>query len=64
VGELAASLAAEYGGPPPVVTGEFRAGDVRHVVASPQRAQRELGFHARVDFAEGISEFARAPLRV
>jgi dTDP-L-rhamnose 4-epimerase len=64
VGELAATLAAEYGGRAPVITGEFRAGDVRHVVASPQRARRELDFHARIDFAEGVAEFARAPLRV
>ena len=33
-------------GPAPVVTGEFRLGDVRHVVASPARAAAELGFRA------------------
>ncbi|MEV6925015.1 NAD-dependent epimerase/dehydratase family protein [Dactylosporangium sp. NPDC051485] len=64
VGELAAALATACGGPPPVVTGEFRAGDVRHVVASPERARRELGFNATVGFEEGLAEFARAPLRV
>jgi dTDP-L-rhamnose 4-epimerase len=46
-----------------VVTGEFRLGDVRHVVASPARAEAELGFRAGVDPAGGIREFAHAPLR-
>jgi dTDP-L-rhamnose 4-epimerase len=64
VGELAAALATVFGGPAPVVSGEFRAGDVRHVVASPQRAQRELGFAAEVGFAAGVAEFAHAALRV
>jgi dTDP-L-rhamnose 4-epimerase len=47
----------------PVVSGRFRLGDVRHVLGSPGRARRELGFEARVDFAAGMDEFARAPLR-
>ncbi len=63
VGEMATALAKAYGGPPPVVTGEYRLGDVRHVVASPERARRELGFVAQVSFAEGMREFATAPLR-
>jgi dTDP-L-rhamnose 4-epimerase len=63
VGEMAAMLASITGGPEPVVTGQFRAGDVRHVVASPAKAERELGFHAKVPFAEGIAEFATAALR-
>jgi dTDP-L-rhamnose 4-epimerase len=51
------------GGPAPVVTGEYRLGDVRHVTASPQRAADHLGYRATVDFAAGISEFATATLR-
>jgi dTDP-L-rhamnose 4-epimerase len=47
----------------PVVTGEWRAGDVRHIVASPERAAAALGFHAQEDFAAGMAEFAAAPLR-
>ncbi|MEU8198435.1 NAD-dependent epimerase/dehydratase family protein [Microbispora amethystogenes] len=62
VGEMAAELAAGRGGPRPVVTGEYRLGDVRHIVASPDRARAELGFQARVGFAEGMREFAAAPL--
>ena len=62
VGEMAAALAAEHGGPDPVVTGEYRLGDVRHIVAAPDRARAELGFRAEVTFADGMKEFATAPL--
>ena len=63
VGEMATELARAAGGPVPVVTGEYRLGDVRHVVASPARAAAELGFTARTAFADGMAEFAAAPLR-
>jgi dTDP-L-rhamnose 4-epimerase len=64
VGEMAAALAGEFGGGlVPDVTGEFRLGDVRHIVASPAAAGQDLGFRARVRFADGVSEFAQAPLR-
>ncbi|MGH3736366.1 MAG: NAD-dependent epimerase/dehydratase family protein [Micromonosporaceae bacterium] len=63
VGEMATALAEAFGGPAPVVTGEYRLGDVRHVVASPERARTELGFTAKVPFTDGIREFATAPLR-
>jgi dTDP-L-rhamnose 4-epimerase len=64
VGEMASSLAAAFGGGiEPVVTGEYRLGDVRHIVASPATAARDLGFRARTTFTEGMAEFARAPLR-
>ena len=61
VGDVAAALAAA--GPEPVVTGEYRLGDVRHIVASPARAASELGFTAAVTFEDGMREFATAPLR-
>ena len=64
VWDMASVLAAALdSGLAPVVTGEFRAGDVRHVFASPVRAREELGFTAEVGFDEGITGFARAPLR-
>lgn len=47
----------------PTVTGGFRLGDVRHVVASPERADRELGFRATLTPDVGLPEFATAPLR-
>jgi dTDP-L-rhamnose 4-epimerase len=64
VGEMAAALAAAFGGGiEPKVTGEYRLGDVRHIVASPAAAAGDLGFRARIGFTEGIAEFARAELR-
>jgi dTDP-L-rhamnose 4-epimerase len=63
VGDMARALADAFGGPEPVVTGDYRIGDVRHVVASPVRAEEELGFRARVEFGEGMRAFATDPLR-
>ena len=63
VGDLARTLAIACGGPEPLVTGQYRLGDVRHVVASAERAREELGFRAEVAFEDGVAEFAAAPLR-
>jgi dTDP-L-rhamnose 4-epimerase len=63
VGDMARALADVMAGPAPVVTGEFRLGDVRHVVASPERAARELGFSAEIDLRTGMADFAAAELR-
>ena len=63
VGAMASTLAVAFGGIEPVVTGDFRLGDVRHIVASPATAARDLGFRAQTRFAEGMAEFAHAPLR-
>lgn len=63
IGDMAGTLAAVAGGPEPVVTGRFRLGDVRHVVACPELARAELGYQARIGFDEGMAEFATAPLR-
>ncbi|WP_326808084.1 MULTISPECIES: NAD-dependent epimerase/dehydratase family protein [unclassified Streptomyces] len=63
VGEMAQALADAYGGPAPVVTGEFRLGDVRHITASSARVARELGWRARVPFEEGVRDFATARMR-
>jgi len=55
-GALAGVLAPEL---TPVTSGRWRLGDVRHVVASPARAEAALGFRAEVSFAAGMAEFAR-----
>jgi dTDP-L-rhamnose 4-epimerase len=47
----------------PVITGKWRLGDVRHIVASPDRAADALGFVAEVGFAAGMAEFAHAAQR-
>ena len=59
VGDMAWALAEAHGGPDPVVTGEYRLGDVRHITASSARLGREFGWRPRVGFAEGVREFAR-----
>jgi dTDP-L-rhamnose 4-epimerase len=63
VGEMASALAGAFGAISPVVTGDYRLGDVRHIVASPAGAARDLGFRAQIGFAAGMAEFAHAPLR-
>ncbi|GAA2423699.1 NAD-dependent epimerase/dehydratase family protein [Streptomyces macrosporus] len=63
VGEMARALAAAFGGPEPVVTGEYRLGDVRHITASSRRLCDELGWRPSVGFAEGTARFAKEPLR-
>ncbi|MBL3664892.1 NAD-dependent epimerase/dehydratase family protein [Streptomyces sp. M2CJ-2] len=63
VGEMARALAAAYGGPEPVVTGEYRLGDVRHITADSSRLRAGLGWRPEVGFEEGMAEFARAGTR-
>ncbi|QGV77267.1 NAD-dependent epimerase/dehydratase family protein [Streptomyces ficellus] len=63
VGEMAAELCAAHGGPAPVVTGEYRLGDVRHITADSQRLRRDLGWRPSVGFAAGMARFAHAGLR-
>jgi len=63
IGEMAQALAGAVGGPEPEVTGHFRLGDVRHIVASAELATSELGFRAMTPFSLGMSQFAGAPLR-
>ena len=63
VGELARALSTALRPDlEPVVSGRWRAGDVRHIVASPRRAQDVLGFAAQVPFADGMAEFATTRL--
>ncbi len=51
------------GGQEPEITGEFRLGDVRHIVASPERAAADLGFRAQILPDVGLPAFRTAPLR-
>ena len=64
VGDMASALArSSDGAAEPVVTGEYRLGDVRHVFASIDRARAELGYRPQVAFEDGMREFAGAELR-
>ena len=60
---MATALAEARGGPDPVVTGEFRLGDVRHITASSDLAREELGWSARVPLMDGVagSDASRRP---
>jgi len=61
--EMATELCETRGDVLPLVTGQYRSGDVRHIVADPARAAEVLGFRAAVDPRDGLREFAYAPLR-
>lgn len=63
--EMATALHAGFDGdaPRPVVTGDHRLGDVRHVVASSARACDELGYEPSVPFVPGMAAFATDELR-
>ncbi|MEU0285821.1 NAD-dependent epimerase/dehydratase family protein [Streptomyces sp. NPDC052492] len=63
VGEMARALADACGGPEPVVTGEYRLGDVRHITADSTRLRTDLGWTPHITFEHGMREFARAPLQ-
>jgi dTDP-L-rhamnose 4-epimerase len=62
--DLACALVAASGDAlAPAIVGGHRPGDVRHVFASTTSARDDLGFEAEMNFHEGMTEFARAPLR-
>lgn len=63
IGQMAEVLADAAGGQKPVVTGDYRVFDVRHVVASPQRAAERLGFRATIAPEDGLAQLAGAKLR-
>jgi dTDP-L-rhamnose 4-epimerase len=61
--DVAEQLSAASGGPAPQVTGQYRSGDVRHIVADPARAKKLLGYSATIQPRDGLREFAKAALR-
>ncbi|WP_054815779.1 NAD-dependent epimerase/dehydratase family protein [Nocardia arizonensis] len=56
--QVASIMTRARGGPAPIVTGQYRLADIRHVVVSTERARRALEFSAMVTPAEGLAEFA------
>jgi dTDP-L-rhamnose 4-epimerase len=62
--DVARALGAAFGAgaPSPLITGRFRVGDVRHVVASPELASKRLGFTASVLPTEGFADLAAETL--
>jgi dTDP-L-rhamnose 4-epimerase len=63
IGDVARALTEARGTPEPVVSGRYRIGDVRHIVASPAKLTAALGWRPHVDFGTGMKEFAHAPMR-
>jgi len=53
--ELATVVARHYGSPEPVVTGQYRHGDVRHAFASIDNARDGLGWAPSFSFEEGAA---------
>jgi dTDP-L-rhamnose 4-epimerase len=60
VGEMAKALSRSLDGPEPIVTGQYRLGDVRHITADSSRLRSELGWRPEIDFDTGMAEFAAA----
>ena len=56
IGEVAAALTDAVDGPPPVITGDFRLGDVRHVTADSAAARQVLGWSAEIELRDGVRD--------
>jgi dTDP-L-rhamnose 4-epimerase len=54
--DVATDLARSAGGPAPLLSRQYRAGDVRAAFAETERARREIGFAAKVSFEDGLKE--------
>jgi dTDP-L-rhamnose 4-epimerase len=63
IADLAGALTQAHGGSAPLITGEYRLGDVRHITASTARITAELDWKPQVGFGEGVAQFAGAALR-
>ncbi len=65
IGEMADAICDGFGefAPRPVVTGQYRIGDVRHVTAAPLLASQRFGFTAAITARVGLAAFATAPMR-
>jgi dTDP-L-rhamnose 4-epimerase len=63
IGEMAATLSRLLGGQPPVITGRFRLGDVRHVTADCSAAARVLAWRPTTDLSTGLAGLVGQPSR-
>ena len=60
VGRMAELMSAAMGGPPPVTTGQYRLGDVRHITADSSKAARVLGWSSLIPLEDGIADLVDA----
>ena len=58
VGQMADALSRAVEGKAPVVSGDYRLGDVRHITADSSRLRDELEWSPHVDFTDGVTELA------
>jgi dTDP-L-rhamnose 4-epimerase len=64
VGEMATALCRAAGATlTPAVTGRYRLGDVRHIMADSSRARADLQWSPAVTFEQGMSRFVTDELR-
>jgi dTDP-L-rhamnose 4-epimerase len=56
VGELASALAVATGGLQPIVTGEYRLGDVRHITADSSLLRERFAWRPAVSFEDGVAD--------
>ena len=56
VGQMAELMSSAVGGPPPITTGQYRLGDVRHITADCSKASRVLGWSSRIRLEDGIAD--------
>jgi dTDP-L-rhamnose 4-epimerase len=54
--EVAQTIATHLGAPPPIITGQYRVGDIRHCDADLTHARQRLGYSPVVSFAAGITQ--------
>ncbi|WP_454116621.1 NAD-dependent epimerase/dehydratase family protein [Microbacterium aurum] len=57
--EIARAISRAYDAPDPVITGQFRNGDIRHAWCSVDDAERVLGWRAAVAWEDGVADYAR-----
>ena len=53
---LAGELSRSLGGPPPVITGRYRLGDVRHITADCTAAEQILSWRAHIELDCGLAQ--------
>ncbi|KZM69206.1 NAD-dependent epimerase/dehydratase family protein [Nocardia terpenica] len=58
--EVASIMSRARGGPAPVVSGQYRMTDVRHLAAHPERAHHTLDFTATIPPTQGLADYATA----
>jgi dTDP-L-rhamnose 4-epimerase len=58
VGGMAELMSAAMSGPAPIITGQYRLSDVRHITADCSKAARVLGWRSRIGLEDGVADLA------